>query len=85
VEAQAAGKPVIAYAGGGALETVVEEVTGLFFREPTAESLAEALSLFDSHSFDAAAIRRHAQGFDKESFKSKLRAFVDEQLGPRKS
>lgn len=81
LEAQAAGRPVIAYAGGGALETVVEGMTGLFFREPTAESLAEAVSLFDADAFDGTTIRRYAQGFDRETFKSKLRAFVDGRLG----
>jgi len=81
LEAQAAGRPVIAYASGGALETVIEGATGLFFREQTAESLAEAVSLFDADAFDGAAIRRHAQGFDKETFKSKLGAFVNEKLG----
>jgi glycosyltransferase involved in cell wall biosynthesis len=80
LEAQAAGRPVIAYAGGGALETVVEGVTGLFFQEPTAQSLAEAVSLFDHHSFDTGTIRRYAKGFDRESFKRKLRTFVDEKL-----
>jgi glycosyltransferase involved in cell wall biosynthesis len=81
VEAQAAGRPVIAYADGGALETVVEGVTGLFFREATAESLAEAVSRFDVNSFDGAAIRRHAQRFGKEAFKSKLQQFVGDRLG----
>lgn len=81
LEAQAAGRPVIAYAGGGALETVVEGETGLFFREQTAESLAEVISAFDADAFDGAAIRRYAKGFDREAFKSRLRAFVDERLG----
>jgi glycosyltransferase involved in cell wall biosynthesis len=81
LEAQAAGRPVIAYAAGGALETVVEGETGLFFREHTAESLAEAVSSFDEKDFDAAAIRRHAESFDRETFKSKLRGFVGEKLG----
>lgn len=80
LEAQASGRPVIAYAGGGALETVAEGVTGAFFKEQTAESLAEALSSFDADSFDSAAIRRYARGFDRESFKTKLQAFVDEKL-----
>jgi glycosyltransferase involved in cell wall biosynthesis len=80
LEAQAAGRPVIAFAGGGALETVAEGRTGLFFREQTAESLAEAVSAFDADAFDGATIRRYAQGFDREAFKSKLRAFVAEQL-----
>lgn len=82
LEAQAAGRPVIAYAGGGALETVAEGATGLFFREQTPESLAEIVSIFDASDFNSAAIRRHAQGFDKETFKDKLRAFVDDALGP---
>ncbi len=85
LEAQAAGRPVIAYAGGGALETVVEGVTGLFFRQSAAESLAEAVSIFDADAFDSATIRRYAQGFDKETFKSKLRAFVDEKVGLSRS
>jgi glycosyltransferase involved in cell wall biosynthesis len=80
VEAQAAGRPVIAYAAGGALETVVEGVTGLFFREQTAESLAEAVAAFDERAFDSTVIRRHAEGFDRESFKSKLGALVDEKV-----
>ena len=81
LEAQAAGRPVIAYAAGGALETVVEGVTGLFFREQTAESLAEAVARFDDGDFDGAAIRRHAQSFDKETFKNRLQVFVGEKLG----
>jgi glycosyltransferase involved in cell wall biosynthesis len=82
LEAQAAGRPVIAYAAGGALETVVEGVTGLFFREQTPESLAEAVARFDDADFDSAAIRRHAEGFDKGKFKTKLSAFVDEHTTP---
>lgn len=81
LEAQAAGRPVIAYAAGGALETVVEGVTGLLFQEQTPESLAEAVARFDDGDFDCAAIRRHAQSFDKETFKNRLRAFIGEKLG----
>lgn len=80
VEAQAAGRPLIAYAAGGALETVIEGVTGLFFGEQTAESLAEVVAAFDERAFDSAAIRRHAEEFNRESFKSKLGAFVDEKV-----
>ena len=80
LEAQAAGRPVVAYAAGGALDTVVDGVTGIFFREQTAESLAEAVSGLKNGDFDSATIRRHAQGYDKEAFKSKLRAFVAETL-----
>jgi glycosyltransferase involved in cell wall biosynthesis len=81
LEAQAAGRPVIAYAAGGALETVVEGTTGVFFREQTAESLADTISKFDDVIFNSATIRKHAQRFDKETFQNRLRAFVDEKLG----
>jgi glycosyltransferase involved in cell wall biosynthesis len=81
VEAQAAGRPVIAYAAGGALETVIEGVTGSFFREQTADSLAEAVANFRDGAFDSATISRHAHGFDKATFKTRLRRFVEEKLG----
>ena len=82
LEAQAAGRPVIAYAAGGALETVVEGITGHLFQEQTVESLAEVVAGFDVAAFDGAAIRRHAQGFDTESFKTQLSAFVEEHVSP---
>jgi hypothetical protein len=52
----------------------------LFFREQTAESLAETVARFDDGDFDGAAIRRHAQSFDKETFKNRLQVFVGEKL-----
>jgi glycosyltransferase involved in cell wall biosynthesis len=78
LEAQATGRPVIAYAGGGALETVVEGVTGTFFHEQTPEALAETIRRFDDSLFDPEAIRRNAERFDKEVFKEKLRRFIEE-------
>jgi glycosyltransferase involved in cell wall biosynthesis len=81
LEAQAAGRPVIAYAAGGALETVIEGATGVFFREQTAESLADAISDFDDGVFDSVTIRQHAEAFDKETFRDKLRAFVHDKVG----
>jgi glycosyltransferase involved in cell wall biosynthesis len=81
VQAMAAGRPVLAYAGGGALDYVVEGVTGTFFREQTSESLADAVHRFDESAFDPAAIRAHAQQFDVRVFKSRMNAFVQEQMG----
>jgi glycosyltransferase involved in cell wall biosynthesis len=81
LEAQAAGRPVIAYAAGGALETVIEGATGVFFREQTAESLADAIANFDAGVFDRVTIRQHAEAFDKETFQDKLRAFVHDKVG----
>ncbi len=80
LEAQAAGRPVIAYAAGGALDTVVEGVTGCFFSEQKAEVLAEVLRHFDEKNYDPAVIRQHAQRFDTEVFKEQLGAFVAKKM-----
>ncbi len=79
VEAQAAGRPVIAYAAGGALDTVIEGVTGLFFREPTPEALAEAVCRFNPRDFNPDVIRQHARQFDKRVFQRKLMTLLEEQ------
>lgn len=80
VEAQAAGRPVIAYAAGGALDTVVDGETGLFFYEQTVEALISAVrrleELGDAH-FDPARIRRHAEQFDAGRFRDQMKAFVE--------
>jgi len=88
VEAQSFGKAVIAFASGGALETVrgifpgetgVKDPTGVFFREQSTESLIEAILAFEEHQsqFSPEAIRDHSLQFDTEVFKSKIREFVD--------
>lgn len=79
VEAQAAGRAVIAYAAGGALDTVVEGVTGLFFREATPEALADAVCRFNPRDFNPDVIRRHARQFDKRVFQRKLMALLEER------
>jgi glycosyltransferase involved in cell wall biosynthesis len=79
VEAQAAGRPVIAYAAGGALDTVVEGQTGLLFGEQTTESLAGAIRRLDAVAFDPVTIRRHAERFSVDRFKRELRAFVEDK------
>ena len=78
VEAMAAGCPVIALRKGGALETVVENKTGIFFDEPTADSLSEAILRFEKTTWDPFAIHRHAQLFSRERCKESLRAFFIE-------
>jgi glycosyltransferase involved in cell wall biosynthesis len=80
VEAQASGRPVIAYGAGGALASVVEGATGLFFFEPTPESLAEAVTTFRDEYFDPEAIRRHAEEFDTEQFKRRFMQFVETKV-----
>jgi glycosyltransferase involved in cell wall biosynthesis len=80
VQAMAAGRPVIAYAGGGALDYVVEGVTGTFFQEQTAGSLAQAVRQFDGAAFDPAVIQAHARQFDVSLFRSNLLALIQEQM-----
>ncbi|MGQ9586619.1 MAG: glycosyltransferase, partial [Anaerolineae bacterium] len=81
VEAQAAGRPVIAFAGGGALDTVVEGETGTFFHEPTSEALRQAVASFDPGRYDSARIRAHAETFSRARFQQEFRRFVEERYG----
>jgi glycosyltransferase involved in cell wall biosynthesis len=83
LEAQAAGRPVIAYAAGGALASVIEGVTGLFFREQSVESLTAALASFDERAFDPSTIRQHALEFDKPRFQQRIRQFIEARLAER--
>jgi glycosyltransferase involved in cell wall biosynthesis len=90
VEAMACGAPVIAFAAGGATETVVapesrREPTGLFFAEQTAECLADTLAAFERQAadFNPAAARRRALRFNAPRFAEELFAFLDGVLRPR--
>jgi glycosyltransferase involved in cell wall biosynthesis len=76
VQAQAAGRPVIAYKGGGALDTVIPGKTGVFFEEQSVESLIQALELFDESHYDPAVIRAHALQFDSAVFRRAITDFV---------
>ena len=78
LEAMASGRPVVAYKAGGALETVVEGKTGLFFAEQSSESLAAALQSISSVSFVSEELRAHALTFDKAVFQRQMRQFVDD-------
>jgi glycosyltransferase involved in cell wall biosynthesis len=78
VQAQAAGRPVIAYRGGGALDTVIPGVTGEFFDELTVESLISTLRQFDASKYSTATIRDHALKFDSAVFRREITAFVRE-------
>lgn len=76
VEAQAAGRPVIALAKGGALDTVVPGLTGLFFAEPSVEALITAMEQLESMSFNPAIIRANAERFSEARFRQELGDFV---------
>jgi len=77
LEAMACGRPIIAYGRGGALETVIEGQTGLFFREQTVDSLAEAVEGFDSNRFDPKIARQQALKFSKTTFKDRFKETVE--------
>ena len=76
LEVNAAGRPVIAYNAGGAIETVVEGVTGLFFNEPTSASLVSAIEEFETCSWNQQTIRRHAEKFDRTVFSFRMLQFL---------
>ncbi len=79
VEAQACGTPVIAYGKGGALETVIDGKTGIFFREQSIESLKEAIEKFEGldNVWDPKIIRENAERFNKERFQKELQQLVE--------
>jgi glycosyltransferase involved in cell wall biosynthesis len=94
VEAQAHGRPVIALAAGGALETVVGldhdtsscmAPTGVFFREQTAQSLANAIKQFEARStcFKPELIRDHALQFDTSVFRERMIQFIQHKVNER--
>jgi glycosyltransferase involved in cell wall biosynthesis len=76
LEANAAGRPVIAYRSGGAVETVEDEVTGIFFDHASSHSLSEAIEKFESLRFDQYTLRRHAEKFDRTVFSFRVLQFL---------
>ena len=83
LEVNAAGRPVIAFFGGGAMETVIESLNGIFFREPTVASMKAALESFQTMTWDSPAIQAHARGYDTAEFQRRVRAFLAEATGGR--
>jgi glycosyltransferase involved in cell wall biosynthesis len=95
LEAQACGKPVVAYGKGGVLETVIplngnklnieagngKSATGMFFYEHTPESLAQAVIRFESVKdlFNKTKIREHAESFDRAIFKERIKNYIDQK------
>ncbi|QNJ97475.1 glycosyltransferase [Constantimarinum furrinae] len=80
IEAQACGTPVIAYGFGGVLETIVENSTGVFFKEENKESLMAALHNFEAINFDYNAIRENAERFSQHKFESEIDSFVEDKI-----
>jgi len=76
VQAQAAGRPVIAYRGGGALDTIIEGATGAFFDRLTVDSLMAVWRNFDAFAYNPQQIRSQAQRFDTKSFCKRMQSFI---------
>jgi glycosyltransferase involved in cell wall biosynthesis len=80
VEAMACGKPVIAYAKGGATETVMDRETGVYFHERTPDDLNRALTTLNQLRLDPQKIRAHALQFGKENFVRSIQKYIEEKV-----
>ncbi|MBA2737127.1 MAG: glycosyltransferase [Pyrinomonadaceae bacterium] len=78
LEINASGRPVIAYEAGGAMETVVDGITGMFFKEQTVESMTAAIEDFESRTWNRRTMRKHAENFDNEVFTGRISQFLNE-------
>jgi glycosyltransferase involved in cell wall biosynthesis len=81
VEAQAAGRPVIAYRGGGAEETILDGRTGVFFDKVSVDSLVDAVESFRGVAYTPIQIRQHAKKFDTAVFKRKMNDLIRKEAG----
>jgi len=80
LEAMASGRPVIAFRSGGALETIIEGTTGLFFDEQTSEALEKAVKQFQKLKFDSRKCRAQAEKFSIDVFKENFNKLISESL-----
>jgi len=93
LEANASGRPVIAYGKGGVLDTMIpvnesgvaNKATALFFYEQTKDAIMEAVKEFEKYTFNPQFIRAHAERFDEEQFVSKIKKFVNEKYEEKHS
>ena len=76
VEAQACGRPVVALGEGGALDSIVDGVTGMLVQDGSVEAFADAFRDVTSRAFDSTAIRRHAESFATDRFKRAFQSVV---------
>jgi glycosyltransferase involved in cell wall biosynthesis len=80
LEANASGRPVVAYAGGGALDTVIDGHTGVLFERQEVDCLINAIRRTEATAWDSAELRRHARKFDRQVFRERLLKFVGESV-----
>lgn len=79
IEAMASGRPVIAYGKGGAVETIISGMTGVFIHEQTWENLAHAIIRFKPELFNPEIIQQHALGFGRARFSKEMQEFVQKE------
>jgi len=84
IEAMASGRPLIAFRGGDIVEHMEEGKTGIFFDKQSADSIIKAIGKFKTMSFDPEYIRSKSLKFDREIFKQKIKAFVENALEEHK-
>lgn len=80
LEAMSCGTPVIAFAAGGALETVIPGKTGLFFTEQTPESLKKSILEFEALKWNSENISHHSEQFGRSKFETSFKQFLEEKL-----
>ncbi|MFK7801615.1 MAG: glycosyltransferase [Anaerolineae bacterium] len=85
IQAMAAGRPAIAYAAGGALDTIIPEKTGILFEDQTVSGMIEAVEYFERFEWRPDEIKTHASQFDTTIFKQKLDSFVNKKLEAHKN
>ncbi|KKQ44759.1 MAG: Glycosyl transferase group 1 [Candidatus Moranbacteria bacterium GW2011_GWC2_37_8] len=83
IEALSCGKPLIAYRGGDIPEHMEEEKMGVFFDEQTSDDIKKAVQKFQKLTFDAAYIRSRVEKFDREIFKEKIKAFIENAVAEK--
>jgi glycosyltransferase involved in cell wall biosynthesis len=84
IEANAAGRPVVAFARGGALDTVRDGETGVLFHDASVESLSTALEAVGARCWDATSLREHADTFSESVFATRFRAMLASALDNRR-
>lgn len=83
LEANACGRPIIAYYGGGALDTIIAEQTGLYFEEQSINSLVNTINRFDQYDWDPQYIRQHAEQFSEHIFIERMQSIIESSLKSR--
>lgn len=80
IEAQACGTPIIAFAGGGVLETVIDQKTGVYFHQQSSQALEDAIEKFEKIKFEPSMIRENALKFSNTRFEKEMDLYIKEKI-----